>query len=115
MSFCPVCRSEYVEGIVKCADCGAQLVAELPPLHEPGDTDVELVEIWRAADEMEAQIIRGALDGAGMKCMLRGEALRHTHGFTVDGLAEVRILVPPEDAERAREIIVQARNSQSSS
>jgi len=110
MPFCPVCRSEYVEGIVNCADCGAQLIAQLPPLQEPGDDEIELVEIWRAADEMEAQIIRGALDGAGIKCVLRGEALRHTHGFTVDGLAEVRILVPPDDAQRAKEIIVQARN-----
>jgi len=115
MPFCPVCRSEYVQGIVKCADCGAELAAELPPVGEPGDADVELVEIWRAADEMEAQIIRGALEASGMKCILRGEALRHTHGFTVDGLGEVRILVRPDDAEQAKQIIVQARNPRSPS
>jgi len=113
MPFCPVCRSEYVEGISKCADCGAQLVMELPPLHEPNDADIEVVEIWRAADEMEAQIIRGALEARGIKCILRGEALRHTHGFTVDGLGEVRVLVSPDDAEKAKEIIIQATNRES--
>lgn len=30
MPWCPKCKNEYVEGIVKCADCGSELVEELP-------------------------------------------------------------------------------------
>ena len=30
MAWCPKCRNEYVEGITTCADCGVELVAELP-------------------------------------------------------------------------------------
>lgn len=30
MAWCPVCKCEYVEGITKCADCGCDLVDELP-------------------------------------------------------------------------------------
>jgi hypothetical protein len=111
MPFCPVCRSEYVEGIARCADCGEKLVPNLPPLEEPGEPAIELVEIWRAAGETEAQIIRGALDAAGIDCTFRGEALRLTHGITVDGLAEVRIFVRPDDAERARSVIAEAQEN----
>ena len=37
--------------------------------------------------------------------MLSGESVRLTHAFTVDGLAEVKILVRKDDAERAREVL----------
>ena len=80
----------------------------LPPVQEPSQHDIELVEVWRAADETEAQIIRGALEAAGIPCSLRGESLRLTHGITVDGLAEVSILVRPEHADEARSVIAQA-------
>lgn len=65
----------------------------------------ELVEVYRAWGESEAQIIRGLLEASGISSTIQGESTRLTHGFTMDGLAEVRILVRPEDAERAAEVI----------
>lgn len=70
-----------------------------------GDPNVELVEVWTAHGEMDAQVIRSVLEGDGIESMLSGESVRLTHGITVDGLAEVKILVREEDAERAREVI----------
>jgi len=70
-----------------------------------GDPNVELVEVWKAHGEMDAQMIRSLLEGSGIDAMLSGEAVRLTHGITVDGLAEVKILVREEDVERAREVI----------
>jgi hypothetical protein len=70
-----------------------------------GDPEVELVEVWTAYGEMDAQLIRSVLEGDGIESMLSGESLRLTHGITVDGLAEVKILVRKEDEERAREVI----------
>ena len=70
-----------------------------------GDPNVELVEVFKAQGEMEAQMIRSVLEGDGIESMLSGESVRLTHGFTVDGLAEVRILVRKEDETRAREVI----------
>ena len=63
------------------------------------------MEVSRAYGELEAQVIHSLLESHGIVSMMRGEALRITHGFTIDGLAEVRILVRPEDAQRAKEII----------
>lgn len=120
MPFCPTCRQEYVSGVLTCSDCGVVLVPALPPLppvegpeaeqaeaEEAGEADVggELVEVWRSHGEIEAQVIRALLESNGIRSIFRGEALRITHGFTMDGLAEVRILVRAEDAERAREIV----------
>lgn len=77
-----------------------------------GDPNVELVEVWKAQGEIDAQIIRSVLEGDGIEAMLSGEAVRLTHGFTVDGLAEVKILVREEDAERAREVIAAFKDNQ---
>ena len=30
MPWCPNCKNEYREGITECADCGVELVDELP-------------------------------------------------------------------------------------
>jgi hypothetical protein len=103
MPFCPTCKSEYIEGTVKCDDCGSSLVASLEP--REAEDDSRLVEVWHTQGEMDAQLIRSLLDSHGIRSMLSGESLRLTHGFTVDGLAEVRILVRDEDAKRACEVI----------
>ena len=119
MPFCPTCRQEYVEGVMSCSDCGVALVPVPPPapveypdsgrdeaesVGEERETD--LVEVWRSQGEFEAQVIRALLDSIGIRSVIRGEALRITHGLTMDGLAVVRILVRAEEAERAREILL---------
>lgn len=107
MPFCPQCRNEYVEGTAACEDCGVKLIPHLSdPLEgveKPRNED--LVEVWRTQGEMDAQLIRSLLDGNGIPSMISGESLRLTHGFTVDGLALVKLLVRPEDARRACDII----------
>jgi hypothetical protein len=70
-----------------------------------GDPNVELVEVYKAQGEIEAQMILSVLEGHGVDAMLSGESVRLTHGITVDGLAEVKILVREEDQSRAREVI----------
>jgi len=48
MPWCPKCRTEYQEGIDKCADCGSDLVDELPEeeevVGEEFAVDVEITE-----------------------------------------------------------------------
>nr|MBN2276107.1 hypothetical protein [candidate division Zixibacteria bacterium] len=40
MPFCPRCRYEYREGIIKCPDCGEKLVDSLP-VESKSDSDYE--------------------------------------------------------------------------
>ena len=64
-----------------------------------------LVEVWRAWGDSEAQMVRGLLEANGIESAIRGESTRLTHGFTLDGLAEVKILVNEPDAPQACELI----------
>ncbi len=68
-------------------------------------TTGELVEVWRAWGDAETHMIRGLLEAHGIPSAIRGESTRLTHGLTMDGLAEVRILVRAEDAEEAKRLI----------
>lgn len=105
MAFCPKCRGEYVDGTKDCSDCGVPLVTALPSERQTPPDLGDLVEVWRAQGETNAQLIRSLLEANGIDSMLAGESVRLTHGFTMDGLALVRILVHPDDAKRACAIL----------
>jgi len=68
-------------------------------------TTHEEVCVHVAAGEFAAQQIRAFLESHEIPCEFQGEALRNTHGFTLDGLGEVRICVGPDYMERARELL----------
>ena len=67
--------------------------------------DKELAEVYRAAGEAEAQIIKGLLESRGIPCLLKSNAAPSVHMFAVDGMGEVKIMVWKESAEKARELI----------
>jgi len=70
--------------------------------------DSNLRSVFIASGEIHAQQVRAFLEAAGIQSSERGEALRHTHGLTVDGLGAVEIMVAERDAERARELLASA-------
>ncbi|MEE9399387.1 MAG: DUF2007 domain-containing protein [Dehalococcoidales bacterium] len=67
--------------------------------------DKEMVEVYRAAGEMEAQIIKGLLESHGISCLLKSNAAPSVHVFVVDGMGEVQIMVWKEVAGKARGVI----------
>lgn len=70
--------------------------------------DQQLTRVFVASGEVQAQQIRAFLEAAGVSTIERGEALRHTHGLTLDGLGAVEILVPVEQADEARTLLSSA-------
>jgi hypothetical protein len=65
----------------------------------------EPVEVYVAAHEMEAQVVKGYLESNGIPVVLLSEAIGPTLAVAVGPLAEVRVMVPAPLAERARELL----------
>jgi hypothetical protein len=70
------------------------------------ETNDELWEVIAAASGMaQANIIVGRLESEGIPTRLSYEAAGSIYGITIDGLGEVRILVPVTDWDRAKELL----------
>jgi hypothetical protein len=54
---------------------------------------------------MEAQILKGRLESEGIPVLLSYDSTSLVYGFTVNGLGEVKIMVPKHLAQEAKEIL----------
>ena len=63
------------------------------------------VVISTVQGEGVANVLKSHLESEGIPVLLGYESAGRVYGLTVDGLAQVRILVPRELAEEARQII----------
>ncbi|MDX2436451.1 MAG: DUF2007 domain-containing protein [Acidobacteriota bacterium] len=68
----------------------------------------EPVVIYTAQGEMEETQVRSFLAAHDIPTFVQGEALRKTHGLTLNGLGAVEILVASEDAEEALRLLAAA-------
>jgi hypothetical protein len=59
----------------------------------------DLVEVFVTDNANEAEILRAALNGEGMKCEISGE---HQGGLTGIGVMKIRLFVRAADIDRAR-------------
>ncbi|MCL4859764.1 MAG: DUF2007 domain-containing protein [Caldilineaceae bacterium] len=70
-----------------------------------GGRDQEPVVVWEAANMMEAAVVKGRLEHAGIPAIVRGEALGAIYGLTTGALAAVDVLAPSALADKALEIL----------
>ncbi|MBN1458000.1 MAG: DUF2007 domain-containing protein [Armatimonadetes bacterium] len=62
MPFCPGCRFEYLPGLAHCPECGAELVATLPPKSAATEgADFTPVELCTITGEIHARLIQNIL------------------------------------------------------
>lgn len=54
---------------------------------------------------MEAEIIKSRLESFGIPSSLRFETAGRLMGISMNGLGKVRVMVPEDELERAREIL----------
>jgi len=66
------------------------------------------IVVYTAQGELEETQVRSFLNAHGIPTSTRGEALRKTHGLTLDGLGQVEILVAPEMAADAQALLAAA-------
>ena len=67
--------------------------------------DDPMVAVHIAHGGAEEEQVRAFLEAHGITTWVRGEALRKTHGLTLDGLGMVQILVRQDDVAAARELL----------
>ena len=70
----------------------------------------KLVEVYKARTEMEAQVIKGLLESFDIPCVLRSNAAPSVHMFTMNGMAEVKVMVLDSRADEAKKLIVSENN-----
>lgn len=66
---------------------------------------MKLTTVYIAQGHLLAEMIKSKLESAGIPVLLDYESIGRVYGITVDGLGEVRIKVPEELAEEARELV----------
>jgi len=67
-----------------------------------------VIEVYRAAGEVEAQIIKGLLESNGIPCLFK----YHTLPSVFDSIGEVRVMVNDSMAEEAKRLITRKNDVQ---
>lgn len=74
----------------------------------------ELVRVWVTSGLLQAEIVKGKLEVNGIPALLQYESLGPVMGLTLDGLGEVRVLVPADKADIARALLEEAQEDDES-
>ncbi len=70
-----------------------------------GNSRADFVVIDTVQGELTAHVIKSHLESEGIPVLLQYESAGVIFGLTLDGLGEVRILVPQDLVEEAKHII----------
>jgi hypothetical protein len=62
-------------------------------------------EVYKAWGSAEAEVIKSFLQSHGIPCLLKGLVVQSVHPFSMDGLGEIKILVPEKDFSLAEKLL----------
>jgi hypothetical protein len=72
------------------------------PLKDP---ESEFKEVYKAWGSVEAEVVKSFLESHGIRCLLKGLVVQSVHPFTMDGLGEIKILVPEKEHALAEKLL----------
>lgn len=104
MPYCPSCTAEYNAQVTRCVECDEELVASLPA--DPGDAyaNLEFYDVYVAADQLEAEIIKSLLEREAVDAAVRDPGLSPLP-LSIGDSAEVRFAVADKDRVKAIALI----------
>lgn len=72
---------------------------------------MELVKVYSAEGELEAELIKSVLESEGIRALVKSETFGRWFPGVLSGttFGDVQVFVRPEDAERAKEILSETR------
>lgn len=80
-------------------------MSEIDDPRTPKGDDADLVEVTRVYGPFEADLIKNFLESHGVVSIVRGRTAPFIYPFTVDGMAEFKVLVQRMDLEKARDLL----------
>jgi hypothetical protein len=103
--FCPKCRTEYVEEVKICDDCGTALVETLG-VENKKDADEyrEGAAIFTTNNSIEANFIKSLLLSNGIECFIDNEHLVSIN-ILFSQAVPIKVLVAKQDETKAKEIV----------
>ncbi|MBS3735905.1 MAG: DUF2007 domain-containing protein [Candidatus Bipolaricaulota bacterium] len=66
---------------------------------------MEFVEIYRTWNEQKAGMIKELLGDYDIECYLSSHITHSVYPIPVDGLGEIRVMVPQEEEEKSKDIV----------
>jgi len=66
---------------------------------------MDFVEVYRTWNEQKAEMIRELLGDYDIECYLSSHITHSVYPIPVNGLGEIRVMVPPDEEEESRDII----------
>lgn len=66
---------------------------------------MELVNVYRAAGQLEAEMIKSFLEAQGINVVINQESIGRTYGLSAGVLGMVEVLVPQSQAQEAQKLL----------
>ena len=64
-----------------------------------------LTQVFTSQGHLPAKVIKSKLEASGIPALLEYDSLSLVFGLTVDGIGQVRVMVPSERAAEARDLV----------
>ncbi len=105
--FCPVCESEYEDGITQCADDGTSLVERLTAENTVRDhSEARFVPLHNIGSPAEAEMVADILRQNGIRAAVQSGGMDAFSPLLSTTAPGALVLVDERDYERANEVYV---------